>query len=69
MASKTTFWIFLNLSLYEAIIPKGTPKAKHKKTETKTDQSEIIDWDQIPHAPIKSKSKAVINANLKPTVK
>ena len=69
MASSTTSWIFLNLSLYEAIIPRGTPIIKHKNTETKTEDNVIIDWGQIPQAPMNNKSIIVIIANLNPTVK
>ena len=34
--------IFLNLSLYDAIIPIGTPIKKHNKTETKTEEK--LSW-------------------------
>ena len=61
--------MFLNLSLYDAIIPRGTPIIKHSNTETKTEDNVIIDCGQIPQAPIKSNNKIVINANLIPTVK
>ena len=50
------------------MIPKGTPIAKHKATDTKTEDKVIIDWGQIPQAPINSRSKTVIKANLRPTV-
>ena len=43
--------------------------AKHKATDTKTEDSVIIDWGQIPQAPIKRRSNTVIKANLYPTVK
>ena len=69
MASKTTFWTFLNFSLYDAITPSGTPIAKHKTTETKTEERVIIEWDQIPQAPMNISRSAVMKANLKPTVK
>ena len=59
----------LNLWLYEAIIPKGTPTAKHKVTETKTEDKVIMDWVQIPHAPINNSNNIVTTANLNPTVK
>ena len=42
---------------------------KHKATDTKTDDSVIIDWGHIPQAPMNSNNKAVMIANLIPTVK
>ena len=50
-------------------MPSGTPIAKHRATETKTDERVIIAWVQIPQAPINNNKRAVIKANLIPTVK
>ena len=55
--------------LYDAIIPKGTPSAKHKATDTKTEDKVTIDWVQIPQAAIKNNNKIVMIANLNHTVK
>ena len=55
--------------MYEAIIPRGTPIAKHKATDTRTDERVIIECVQIPQAPINNNKSAAVKANLNPTVK
>ena len=57
----------MNLGLYDAIIPIGTPITKHSNTEIRTDDNVIIASIQIPQAPIKSKRIIVVIANRNPT--
>ena len=48
-------------------MPIGTPMAKHKRTEIRTDERVIIASVQILQAPMNARRIAVIIANLIPT--